>query len=177
MIDLSKAFDTINHNLLIEKLDAYGIHGVELSWFSSYLSERRQRVLLDGVHSEWTGLTKGVPRRSILGPMLFLLFVNDLSDVVQHCTVNLYADDAAIYSTDKNPVVLWVRMEKDLESVANWIRMNGLKMNVAKTQLMVLTRKGKYQMADDVEVKIGDSCLEKQNCVSYLGVKIDRDLS
>ena len=138
MIDLSKAFDTINHNLLIEKLDAYGIRGVELSWFSNYLSERRQRVLLDGVHSEWTRLTKGVPQGSILGPMLFLLFVNNLSDVVQHCTVNLYADDTTIYSTDENPVVLGARMEKDLESVANWIKMNGLKMNVVKTQLMVL---------------------------------------
>ena len=177
MTDLSKAFDTINHNLLIGKLDAYGIHGVELSWFSNYLSERRQRVILDGKHSDWTELTKGVPQGFILGPMLFLLFVNYLSDVVEHCIVNLYADDTTIYSTGENPVVLGTRMEKDLERVANWIRMNGLKMNVAKTQLMVLTRKGKYHMVDDVEVKIGDTCLEKQNCVNYLGVKIDRDLS
>ena len=128
----------------MEKLDVYGIHGVELSWFCNYLSKRRQRVLLDSEHSDWTGLTKGVPQGSILGPMLFLLFVNDLSDVIEHCTVNLYADDTTIYSTDENPVVLGAGIEKDLESVANWIRMNGLKMNVAKTQLMVLTRKGKY---------------------------------
>ena len=134
-------------------------------------------MLLDGEHSDWTGLTKGVPQGSILGPMLFLLFVNDGSDVVQHCTVNLYADDTTIYSTDENPVVLGARMEKDLGSVANWIKMNGLKINVAKTQLMVLTRKGKYHMAEDVEVKIGNTCLEKQNCVNYLGIKIDRDLS
>ena len=106
-----------------------------------------------------------------------MLFVNELSDVVQHCTVNLYADDTTIYSTGDNPVVLGARMEKDLESVANWIKMNGLKMNVVKTQLMVLTRKGKYHMADDLEVKIGNSCLVKQNCVNYLGVMIDRDLS
>ena len=119
MIDLSKAFDTINHNLLLEKLDAYAIRGVELSWFSNYLSKRRHGLQLDGEHSGWTGLTKGVPQGSILGPMLFLLFVNELSDVVQHCTVNLYADDTTIYSTDDNPVVLGARMEKDIESVAN----------------------------------------------------------
>ena len=122
---MSKAFDTINHNLLIEKLDAYRICGVQLS--TIYLSEKRQRVLIDGKHSDWTGLTKGVPQGSILGPMLFLLFVNDLSDVVQHCTVNLYIDDTTIYSTDENLVVLGARMEKDLGSVANWIKMNGLK--------------------------------------------------
>ena len=110
--------------------------------------------------------TKGVPQGSILEPMLFLLFVNDLSDVVQHCTVNLYADNTTIYSTDENPVVLGARMEKDLESVANWIKMNDLKMNVVKTQLMVLTRKGKYHMADDLELIIGNTCLVKQNCGS-----------
>ena len=109
--------------------------------------------------------TKGVPQGSILEPMLFLLFVNDL-DVVQHCTVNLYADDTTIYSTDENPVVLGARMEKGLESVANWIKMNDLKMNVVKTQLMVLTRKGKYHMADDLELIIGNTCLVKQNCGS-----------
>ena len=69
-------------------------------------------MLLDGEHSDWTGLTKSVPQGSILESMLFLLFVNDLSDFVEHCTVNLYANDTTIYSTDENPVVLGARMEK-----------------------------------------------------------------
>ena len=163
MIDLSKAFNTINHKLLIKKLDAYGICGVELSWFSDYLSGRKQRVVLGGELSDWTRLTKGVPQGSILGPMLFLVFVNNLSDVVEHCTVNLYADDTIIYSTDEDPVVLGTRIEKDLgrDRVATCIKMNGLKMNVSKTQLMVVTRKGKRHMADDVIVKIEDTSLLK----------------
>ena len=98
MIDLSKAFDTINHGLLLEKLNAYGIRGTELSWFTDYLTGRKQRVVLEGEYSNWAKVKMGVPQGSILGPLLFLLFVNDLSDAVEDCTVNLYADDTTIYS-------------------------------------------------------------------------------
>ena len=75
-------------------------------------------MILDGEYSDWTGLTKDVPQASIPGPMLLLLFVNDLSDVVEDCTVNLYADDTTIYSTDENPVVFGARLKKDLERVS-----------------------------------------------------------
>ena len=177
MIDLSKAFDTINHKLLIKKLDAYGIQETELSWFHSYLSERKQRVILNGEHSEWTSVTMGVPQGSILGPLLFLLFVNDLPDVVEDCTVNLYADDTTIYSSDEDPKELCSRVEKDLERVTAWFKENRLLINVMKTQLMVLTRKGKSHEANEINVKIGDTTLDKKSCVTYLGVKLDKDLS
>ena len=90
-------------------------------------------MILDGEHSDWISLTNsgcpsGIHSRT-----------DAILEVVEHCTVNLYADDTTTYSTDENLVVLWARIEKDLERAANWIRMNGLKMNVAKTQLMVRT--------------------------------------
>ena len=102
MIDLSKAFDTINHNLLIEKLNVYGIHGVKLSWFSDYWRKKTESdTRWWALRLDW--IDKGCP----LGPILFLLFVNDLPDVVEHCTVNLYADDTTIYSTDEKPCSTW----------------------------------------------------------------------
>ena len=107
--------------------------------------------LLNGLKLRWGSLPQG----SILSPLLFLLFVNDLSDVVKTCTVNLYADDTMIYSTDMNTKVLGAMVEKDLESVAVWIEMNGLKMNVMKTQLMVVTEKENVMwLHDSVNVNI-----------------------
>ena len=135
MIDLSKAFDTINHNLLLKKLYAYAIRGSDLSWFTDYLAERKMRVVVDGASSEWARVSMGVPQGSILGRLLFLIFMNDLPEVVEECTINLYADDTTIYSADANPVMLGSRVEGDLRRVADWISSNGLRMNVAKTQL------------------------------------------
>ena len=117
MIDLSKAFDIIDHPLLLKKLDAYGVRGSELKWFTDYLSGRKQRVVMDGVLSVWKDIVKGVPQGSILGPLLFTIFVNDLPDTVEQCTVNLYADDSAIYTSDKDPCGVSTKLEGDLRRV------------------------------------------------------------
>ena len=110
---ISKAFDSIDHSLLLVKQDAYGVkqdaYGVresELRWFVDYLSNREQRVVLNSVSPEWFTVTRGVPQGSILGPLLFILFVNDLPKVVKHCTVNMYADDTAIYTANHDPGIV-----------------------------------------------------------------------
>ena len=113
MIDLSKAFDTFDHSLWVDKLEAYGIRGADLKWFSDYLVMRRHRVVVDGVVSDWNAVTKGVPQGSILSPLLFILFINDMPEDVKHCTINQYADD--IYASNKNPDVIGSALEGDLK--------------------------------------------------------------
>ena len=155
MIDLSKVFDSIDHSFLLAKLSAYGVYGTELMLFTNYLG-RRQRVVLNGVASEWGSVTNGVPHRSILGPLMFIIFINDLPDVVKHCTVNLYADDTAIYASDEDPGTVGSELEQDLQRVSNWIATNGLRMNISKTQLMVLSSRKKQWLANSVHVNMGE---------------------
>ena len=119
---------------------------------------------------------KGVTQGSILGPLLFTIFVNDLPDAADHCTVNLYADDSAIYTSNKDPCGVSTKLEGDLRRVDTWINANKLKTNVAKTQLMVLYRRRNQWKAQSVEVRIDGDVLVKQECVQYIGVRIDKYL-
>ncbi len=117
-----------------------------MQWFTDYLGGRKQRVVLDGEAAEWSDIERGVPLGSVLGPLLFTIFVNDLSDTVHHCTVNLHADDTTIYVADREPSTIGEKLSNDLQRIAVWIESNGLKMNVTKTQAMVLSRKKKVAL-------------------------------
>lgn len=123
-IDLSKAFDSIDHNLLLNKLSSYGILDDEYRWFSNYLSDRMQRVSVNGGYSEWAPVTGGVPQGSILGPLLFQVFMNDLPTVVTSCTINLYADDTTIYYANTDPDHVIRALNEDLQFIADWIKSN-----------------------------------------------------
>ena len=176
-IDLSKAFDSIDHNLLLSKLESYGVHVTELLWFTDYLEGRKQRVVLEGQSADWSEVTRGVPQGTILGPLLFIIFVNDLPDVVQHSTINLYADDTTIYMTDRDPLIVGEKLSADLQRVAAWIGSNGLKMNITKTQAMVLSRKRRRSQEEAVRICLDGQPISKQKEVNYLGVVMDQNLS
>ena len=177
LIDLSKAFDSIDHNLLLKKLSAYGILDKEHEWFLNYLSSRMQRVSVNDTYSDWTSVSRGVPQGSILGPLLFLVFMNDLPSVVTSCTINLYADDTTIYYANKDPDTVTRAINDDLQLIATWIESNKLTMNISKTQVMTLSRRAARLRAEQINFEINGTTIPKQECIKYLGVTIDNDLS
>ena len=157
LTDLSKAFDCLNHNLLIAKLEAYGLDISALEFIYNYLKERKQRTKVSCSYSSWRELKFGVPQGSILGPLLFNVFINDIFYFVNKTNIANYADDNSIYSVGDNVIDLLKTLETETNLVLNWFRMNEMKSNDDKCHLLVAKQ-------------------EKANTVELLGVKIDKNL-
>ena len=118
-LDMSKAFDKVWHEGLIYKLQTFGISGNLLTLLSSFLHDRRQRVVLNGINSEWTNIKAGVPQGSILGPLLFLMYVNDIPDNLSS-NVKLFADDVSLFSIVDDPVQSGSQLNNDLKKIQKW---------------------------------------------------------
>ena len=136
-IDLKKAFDTINHNILVRKLPHFGLDENLIAWVTNYLTNRVQKCTVNGHTSEEQPITCGVPQGSILGPLLFLLFINDIDVNFVHSKVLLYADDTVIYATHRDETFAHLWMNEDLSVLYNWCNKNHLTINLKKTKLMV----------------------------------------
>ena len=121
-IDLKKAFDTVNHNILLQKLPHYGLSPNIVAWLNSYLDQRSQCCTVNGLTSSQLPITCGVPQGAILGPLLFLLYVNDLQECLVHQNVYLYADDTVIYSTDNDVKQAHFQMQSELNNISTWCK-------------------------------------------------------
>ena len=137
-LDLTKAFDTVDHGILISKLSSVGISPSALEWFTSYLSNRKQGTSCENELSEALPVTFSVPQGSILGPLLFLVYINDLPAVIEHSEISMYADDTVLYCFSKVSHQLESKLNEDLYNVALWLKVNKLTLNLSKTKSMLI---------------------------------------
>lgn len=175
-IDLRKAFDTVNHAILLRKLEHYGVRGVSLQWFQSYLSNRKQYVYLNGSSSELKEISCGVPQGSVLGPLLFLLYINDLPNISEKLKFFLFADDTNIYYEANNLKDLERTINKELCWLNHWLNVNRLALNISKTNFVVFHPFNK-PLKEYITIKINKKAISEEKYVKYLGVLIDSTLS
>ena len=171
-IDLKKAFDTVNHSILLKKLEHYGVRGVVLNWFCSYLKNRRQYVSVNGHTSKELKVTCGVPQGSVLGPILFLVYINDLPSVSKILTFYLFADDTNIYYESSNTFDLQRKMYIELKKVKKWLDANRLALNIEKTKF-VLFHSPTWKSTDPITIRFGRKKVCQEKFVKFLGVLLD----
>ena len=177
-LDFSKAFDNVNQEILLSKLDYYGIRGTALLWFKSYLSDRTQFVTYDGVSSKSRTITCGVPQGSILGPLLFLIYINDLNLVSKDVMSIFFADDSNLFLNGKNLSVLEEKLNSILINISEWLKVNKLSLNVKKTHVMIFTKKKFSEIEKPkINLKIDGIPLSEVETTKFLGVIIDNKLS
>ena len=175
-IDLQKAFDTVDHEILLKKLETYGFRGLANNWFSSYLSKRKQYVHISGKDSDYREIKHGVPQGSVLGPILFLLYINDLSNAIIYCRIYNFADDTAILYTEEDPRRLKKRVNIDLKLLLHWLKANKIHLNVAKTEVLLFKNKRK-QLNFDIKIKLDGKLMRFSKETKYLGMIIDDNLA
>lgn len=175
-IDYSKAFDTVNHSILLDKLYKYGIRGIGQQLISDYLRNRTQYVSFDNCNSRHRLITCGVPQGSILGPLLFLLYVNDIHTVSSSILPILFADDCNIFIQGKDIRNMATVLNSELQKLKLWIDSNMLSLNITKTQYMLFSHTKSYD-ASSLDINISNNKIKYVKSIKFLGIMIDSNIS
>jgi hypothetical protein len=175
-IDLSKAFDTINHGILINKLEHYGIRGITLDWFKNYLSNRQQYVYLCGSSSSLGKIDCGVPQGSVLGPLLFIIYINDVIQCSDILKFILFADDTNLFYCNKNLSELEYVVNYELSKLSDWFRANKLSLNALKTNFMLFGNKVISEKSVQFKLILDGNVLERVTVTKFLGIFVDDKL-
>lgn len=176
-LDLSKAFDTVDHNILIAKLHKYGFHDVALKWLNDYLKDREQYVSINMQNSNRVKLLCGVPQGSILGPLLFLIYMNDLPSVCNTVLPLLFADDTCLNASHENFSTLIREANEELSSISKWFQMNKLSLNINKSNFIIFCNKNKKYAKEEAKLFIDNIRINQVPIVKFLGVIVDEKLT
>ena len=172
LLDFSKAFDQVNHTKLLYKLEQHGVCGTTLMWVRAFLTGRTQSVVLEGEESDQVSVTSGVPQGSVLGPLLFLLYINDLPDGIKS-QVRLFADDTVVYLTVDSPGDSSI-LQQDLDKLQSWEAAWDMEFNPSKCQVLHIT---KSKQPIKTHYALHGQGLEATSSARYLGMDITSDLS
>ena len=175
LTDLSKAFDCLSHDLLIAKLEAYGFGHSALTFVYDYMENRKQRTKVDGFYSSWSDLRKGVQQGSILGPLLFNIFINDIFYFVDKSKLANFADDTTVYTTEDTILNLLSVLKDESTTILNWFKTNEMKSNDDKCHLIIGNTNKSYSSTGFIYM--GNELLESEESVDLLGVTIDSKLN
>ena len=174
-LDFKKAFDTVDHKILLSKLDFYGIRGVSHEWLKSYLSERNQITVIDAITSSSSSISHGVPHGSVLCPLLFLIFINDLPKSSLFKFI-LFADDSTLSTSfpEENALEFTLTLNHELNNVNNWLTSYSICINGDKTKCKIFSYRKLLHLTN---IKIGSATIEETNNIKFFGIIFDKHLT
>ena len=176
-IDLKKAFDTVNHNILIKKIEDMGIKGDILNWCINYLSNRFQSTLCNGIKSSENNIVCGVPQGSVLGPLFFLIYINDITKIINEKNIQLYADDTVLFVKGKNENEINESLQIILNKFSDWCNQNKLSINPDKTKYMCFGTRQRLKKCKNLCFTMNNKNILSVPSYKYLGVILDQTLN
>ena len=176
-LDFSKAFDTVDHVILSRKLKSIGLDDNSLNWFKSYLTNRQQKTSINDTLSSSLPVSVGVPQGSILGPLLFIIYINDMPSIVKHCKVILYADDTLLYYSSNSAREIEKYVNEDLHLICRWLNENLLTLNCAKSKFVLFGSSKRLKAFTNISIHVNDHELAREQTFKYLGITFSENLT
>ncbi len=172
-----RAFNTVNHDILLNKLNSFNVSEHSINWFRNYLTGRVQAVKTNNVTSDYKDINCGVPQGSILGTLLFITYINDMGKYLDRGNVSLYADDTALYVQARSQVEVMLDLRIELSLVYEWLKANKLTINAEKTKYIIFGKQTQIKNKLDLNLRIGNKKIGRVPHVKYLGVLVDESLT